>query len=74
MRTYQSSNTPTLCQFHDDPNPRSLHQTPIILDYIHIPPSRCIHQLLKQCNFLLDISDIIIFCIEIDDFESYDMA
>jgi len=73
-KTYQGPDTPTLCQFHNNPNPRTLHQTPIVLDHIHVlSPSR-VHKLLEQGDLLLDIPNIIVFCIEIYDFESYDMA
>lgn len=64
----QCPDTTTLCQLHDDPNPRSLHQTSIILDHIHIRPSGGIHELLEQCDLLLNIPNVVIFGVEVDDF------
>jgi len=72
--THQCPNTTSLGKLHDDPNSRSLHQTPIVLDDIHLPPSARVHQLLQKSDLLLDIPNIIVFRVEVDDLECDYMA
>lgn len=75
LRTHQCPYTPSFRTLHHNPDIRSVHHTSIVLDDIvllgahSVPTSGGVHELLQQCDLLLDIVDIVILCIEIDDLE-----
>lgn len=75
--TYQSPYTSTFRILHDDPDARALHEAAIVLDHVGRRAARVgasEHELLEEGDFLLDVGDIVVFGVEIDDFECDDVA